>query len=349
VIGSWLDRARRRISYERNRIRSTAVLLLYHRVTRPEVDPYGLCVAPERFEEHLRVVRETGRPLALAELASRVRGGGVPDGAVCLTFDDGYRDNLHTARPLLARHDVPATVFVVAGEGGRERELWWDRLEDLFLHRDPLPDPLVAEVDGEPLRLSTRGEHTEAEPFDDAPPVDDARSWRLFASPRSARQRALRTAWERIRPLDAERREEAIDALFAAAGLRPRLRDDRRTMTAGELAELEEGGLVTVGAHTAEHLHLPSHPAAVQEADIRVGRERLEAWLGHPVDTFAYPFGALTDEAVATVRRLGFAAACSGEWAPVVSRSDPLRLPRVEVGDVDGEALARQLAGLMGR
>ena len=46
-----------------------------------------------------------------------------------ITFDDGYRDNLLVAKPLLEQHGLPATVFVTTGYVGPGRDFWWDELE----------------------------------------------------------------------------------------------------------------------------------------------------------------------------------------------------------------------------
>lgn len=100
---------------------------MYHRVAATEHDPLELCVAPERFVEHLDLLQSLGRIVPLAEIA-RVKGNGL---TVAITFDDGYADNALAAAPLLEKRDAPATVFVVAGAVGSGRAFWWDRLAAL--------------------------------------------------------------------------------------------------------------------------------------------------------------------------------------------------------------------------
>ena len=93
-----------------------AVVLLYHRVDRSAHDRWNLCVSPENFAAHLRCLRRCFRPITLAEITAMLENGRVQHGSIAVTFDDGYRDNLTTAMPILKQMGVPATFFI-AGDG----------------------------------------------------------------------------------------------------------------------------------------------------------------------------------------------------------------------------------------
>ncbi len=67
---------------------------------------------------------------------------------IAVTFDDGYANNLHAAKPLLERFTVPATVFVAVGALEDPREFWWDELDGLLLQPGTLPDALQLHVNG---------------------------------------------------------------------------------------------------------------------------------------------------------------------------------------------------------
>jgi peptidoglycan/xylan/chitin deacetylase (PgdA/CDA1 family) len=123
-------------------LRGDAAILLYHRVADLRSDLWKLAVAPERFSEHLELMRGAFNVITLRELVESLRTGTLAPRSLVITFDDGYRDNLHTAKPLLERHGLPATVFVVAGYVDSKREFWWDELEQLLQaeHGDRPPD-----------------------------------------------------------------------------------------------------------------------------------------------------------------------------------------------------------------
>ena len=58
--------------------RSRAVILLYHRVAAPMIDPLLLSVSPGHFEEHLAVIQKDYTPLSLADLAAAHAAGRDP-------------------------------------------------------------------------------------------------------------------------------------------------------------------------------------------------------------------------------------------------------------------------------
>ncbi|HEX2190952.1 MAG TPA: polysaccharide deacetylase family protein [Longimicrobiaceae bacterium] len=316
---TWWKRLRTASGRLRARWEAAPVVLMYHRVAEPGPDPSRLAVSPARFAEHLEVIRRHLRPLPLRALVAGLAERRLPRRAAVVTFDDGYADNLHAARPLLERHEVPATVFVVSGAVGRPEGFWWDRLVALLHRGGALPAAVEVEVGGERLALEPR------------------------ADPLSAR----RLLAERLRPMESAGREAVLDRLAAALGASAPHDPEARALTADELRALAADGLVEVGAHTVTHPELSALSPAAQEREIRESRARLEELVGEPVTSFSYPFGGrrqYTPDTVRLVREAGFASACTTSAALLLPSADPYRLPRVHVPDCDGDAFARLLS-----
>jgi len=99
-------------------------ILMYHQVGRPVegVPACDDCVSPERFERQIRAILDAGyKVMPLSSLIRSLRDGGPPPAgrSVVLTFDDGFRGQFVNAYPVLRRHRLPATLFVVPGYLGR--------------------------------------------------------------------------------------------------------------------------------------------------------------------------------------------------------------------------------------
>jgi peptidoglycan/xylan/chitin deacetylase (PgdA/CDA1 family) len=115
-------------------------VLMYHRVSpltpREARSPLmrDLTVHPTEFERQVRYLLEKGFSFLLArEVEEAVRlGRPLPEKAVALTFDDGYRDNFEHAFPILRKYRVPATIFLVSSTVGTANHLSWD---DVLLMR----------------------------------------------------------------------------------------------------------------------------------------------------------------------------------------------------------------------
>jgi peptidoglycan/xylan/chitin deacetylase (PgdA/CDA1 family) len=328
------------------RRRHQPIVLLYHRVGRVPSDPQLLCVTPDHFADHLQVIAGRHTPVRLGSLSAAALNGNVPPGAVAVTFDDGYLDNLLVAKPLLERSGIPATVFVTSGYVRNGRPFWWDELEHLLLRPGRLPAALTLEVGREKLRW---------ELGDDAAYVSDREgdrtAWTVLddrdPGPRELIYRAL---CERFRALDETDRERALEHLRAVAE-----HDDAadalmpRPLSPTELTRLAEGDLIEVGAHTVTHPVLSHLPAERQREEVAGSKRQLEEIVGRPVSSFAYPYGAATDfdeTTVSVVREAGFGRACANVPGRVTRQTDPFRLPRLVVRDYDGDELARRLSAL---
>ena len=89
--------------------------------------------------------------------------------------------------------------------------------------------------------------------------------------------------------------------------------------------------VVTIGAHTVDHVRLRGLPAQDQLQTISSSRKELEQLSGQAISHFAYPFGgrdSFDDSSVEAVRAAGFETACTTIPGNAVLTSDQHRLPR---------------------
>jgi peptidoglycan/xylan/chitin deacetylase (PgdA/CDA1 family) len=335
-----LGRVRQVARRVKNKIAPGALILMYHRVADEASDPWGLCVKPQHFAKHLEVLRKMVRPLQLQRLTQELDEGKHLHRSVAITFDDGYVDNLQSAKPLLERFDIPATIFVASGYTGQEREFWWDELERLFLQPGTLPKTLALKIEGHHYQweLGTDAHYSEAA-------FQRDRTWQAERQkPPSVRHSLYRSIWQLLKPLPEDERRRLLDELLTWADAKPQGRATHRPLTQAEVLALEQGNFIEVGAHTVMHPFLPALPVAAQQQEIQQGKIQLESILGHPVKSFAYPYGDYTADTVAVVREAGFTCACSTDKGNVRQQSDRFQLPRVSIQDWDKDEFARRLS-----
>jgi peptidoglycan/xylan/chitin deacetylase (PgdA/CDA1 family) len=99
-------------------------ILMYHGVGGASEDPFDLFVSSGRFAQQMQALRLLGlRGVSLGQLGDAVTRCDA-DGLVGLTFDDGYRDVLLSAAPILQRYGFTATMFAVSSLLGGENV--WD-------------------------------------------------------------------------------------------------------------------------------------------------------------------------------------------------------------------------------
>jgi peptidoglycan/xylan/chitin deacetylase (PgdA/CDA1 family) len=107
--------------------RKRTIFLCYHGVTaRPQrspEDPKGLHVNAERFAQHLDFLQTHYRLVSLGDyLRAQREGRPLPYYSVVMTFDDGFRNFLTVAAPMLAARNIPATVFLITDKAGEKTE-----------------------------------------------------------------------------------------------------------------------------------------------------------------------------------------------------------------------------------
>jgi peptidoglycan/xylan/chitin deacetylase (PgdA/CDA1 family) len=273
-------------------------ILIYHRVvTEPDpLAPDEVCA--REFDWQLGVLDRWFTVLPLRDAVARLRAGTLPVRSACVTFDDGYADNVTVALPILRRRGLSATFFLAAGfiDGGR---MWNDSVIETM--RRAQGDTLDARCIG----------------------LD-----RMDISTVALRRHGIDKLLSALKYLPQEERQVRVDKLAAESDCS--LPTDMM-MTTEQVRQLRANG-IEVGAHTMTHPILAQLDAERAEGEIRDGKLRLEAIIGAPVTLFAYPNGRpgrdYRPEHVAMVKRLGFEAAVSTAWGVARESSDPYQLPR---------------------
>jgi peptidoglycan/xylan/chitin deacetylase (PgdA/CDA1 family) len=293
-----------------------AVVLLYHRVTPLEPDPFSMAILPEQFDEQLRIIRECYEPLTLAELAAALRRRRVPRRGVAVTFDDGYADNLDVARPLLAAHGIPATMFVSTAYVKERREFWWDELERLMRHAAGSAAEVALEISGRRLVYDCLTEQ----------------SWSA----------ALMDLQFKMRSSTVAQIDRILQQLRARVGHQAdgEPRDSHRPLRIDELRLLGSNGLVEVGAHTRWHASLARASRGEQLDELGGSKRDLEEWLDAPVTSVSFPFGRrardYTRRTVRIAQGVGFEVAAVRCSARATALSSLMEVPRVVAPAVDG-------------
>ena len=292
------------------------LVLGWHNVTATPGFPAAPGAAERGFEQQMRALARTAHVLALEDALARLYAGErLPSRSVVITFDDGYRDNLAIAVPVLERLGLPATFFLVPRLLSGELGAWWETLGWAIgaRTRDTLS------WDGEAFAL-----HSEDE-----------------------RKRTYSTLARAMKRLDHEAREQAMTGIVES--LEPQGAEPQLFMNWEGARELVARGF-SVQSHTCSHFVLAREPPARQLRELADSRAQLESALGISISTIAYPYGGPAEyskDSVAAAREAGYRWALTTREGFATRATPPLEVRRCvmypERGIVDLLAQLRYL------
>jgi peptidoglycan/xylan/chitin deacetylase (PgdA/CDA1 family) len=243
-----------------------AILTLHHvRPQSPErFRPNQLLeITPQFLEKVLRRLRRQKLDLiSLDEMHRRMTEGDFTRRFACVTIDDGYRDTLQHAYPILKAQDAPFAVYVPTSFPDRIGELWWLALEAVVARNSH-------------VFLLVNGKE---QAFECATVKDKYHVFgELYGWVRSFRtEDELRHV---VRELSL--RYKVDIAAFC----------EELCMSWEELARLAADPLVTIGAHTVNHVMLAKTPERQARAEMAMSRSVIEASLGVRPQHLSYPVG----------------------------------------------------------
>ncbi|REL25215.1 polysaccharide deacetylase [Thalassotalea euphylliae] len=267
-------------------------ILIYHQVVAQHDVMRPSEPSADVFDWQMQLVANYYTPMSLSAAIQALKSDTLPDNALCVTFDDGYRNNLTVAEPILRKYGVPATVYVATGYTAG-RNMFNDRILDL-----------IGDTQRTQFNLSAADLDQQA------------------AESTASRIQLAHKVIGKIKYLHFNQRSEVVDQLYVDndADEAP-----HRMMTSAQIQELANKG-VEIGAHTQDHPILKSLKVSEQQQQIQASKETLEAMLDRPIRHFAYPNGKLNDDysgdTVEIIKALGFESAVSTHWGISARSSD---------------------------
>ncbi len=240
------------------------LVLCYHSVVPDEY----VCALPNaigetQFAQQMQILTREFHPVSASEVCDWFHGRTtLPKHPVLVTFDDGYRNNLIYAAPILLRHAIPALMFVTSGYIGTERVLWTQGI----YHR-------VLDWDQPTIPLPQGGEY--------AVPA--------AAEPRRALAAKVRA---QCKSIQSEQLAQYIEALSVPLQLRNGASADRLLafLCWNEIRELARLGF-EIGSHTVEHPVLTQVSHERLKTELEGSKAAIERELNCACRYFAYPNG----------------------------------------------------------
>jgi peptidoglycan/xylan/chitin deacetylase (PgdA/CDA1 family) len=315
-----LQRAVRR--HNRNRL----TVLCYHGVVSNGVCPdpylYRNTVTADEFESHLRILRGY-QPVTAQRVREWLREQrSLPERAVLVTLDDGYRNQLQVAAPLLRKHGVPALVGISTDYIGSDDVLWAMEVDMRVLS---WPKPHLRAPDEREFDMPNRA---------------GDRGW---ISAEIRRQCKTLSNAHRMSYVDEVLRKHPVqDAMLADPEL-------WKFMNWDEVRELH-GHDIEIASHTCSHPILSRLAPEDLGDELERSKSRIEEELSAECNSLIYPNGAAGDttpDVMHAVRSADYDLAFTLMETINPERPDPLAIDRIGIpGHTTIEAFHFRVSGL---
>lgn len=306
-------------------------ILMFHRVT-PETNTVrihnqlSLEITPEHFERTINFfLKEKYVFISLDQLYDGFTKGILPKKKfVVITFDDGYKDNLDIAYPILKKYDIPFTVYITTGIPNKSAILWWYILEDMI--RDM--DTIKFFWNREKYIYNTRTISEKEIAFE---------LIQTFVH----KNFTLETSLELFSTLFKDF-EPDLTKYSSIIG-----------MSWDEVRKLNSDPLASIGAHTVNHYPLSRLRFDDLMSEIRNSKIELEKQLRQPIKHFAYPYGKFSSASIREfecAKNLGFQTATTTNIGNLFEEHSKLlySLPRISINRATNQhVLKMQTSGLL--
>jgi peptidoglycan/xylan/chitin deacetylase (PgdA/CDA1 family) len=291
------------------------IVPMYHRIiTDSKKDPFklGMCIKSETFEKQLSYFKSNFNSIRLKDYQhNTIDYNDKPN--ISITFDDGYKDNIEIAMPLLMKYKLDSTFFICCSILTNDKEFWWDIIINAFSDTsvkvvDLLSSPVNLKLKPFKLNILNKKKHC---------------------------QTILNELWK-ISDIDAiyDTAYYIEDKLLGYRNKIPKINEH-------DIQELYKNGF-EIAAHSLTHPNMNIISSDQQALELKRSKNILEDIIGDNIDGFAYPAGHENEQLIHQVKASGYKYAV-GTRKGVNRNYNPFSIERFGVAESSVSDMKRSI------
>jgi len=302
------------------RYKGKASILCYHRVVSDNIfisedgPQKNLLISKVNFENHMEYISKTYSLVSMDDLVLHLKSKSR-EFKVAITFDDGYKDNLTNALPILEKYNIPAIIYVCTRFLDNDCKMWWYQLWDHISNNNE-------------INFSWQSSNF---------------SFNVTTSNR--KHKIYNYLSELIKPLNYQDQNKLLKAIC-----NERLMDYKfLCLTWEDVIQLSRNPLITIGCHT--HTHSSLKNMAIEEAyfELSESKKIIEDKINNKVSHLAFPFGSKDDvssDLNILAKECGFESAVETTVKTLDDGEHLFSLPRLTTYNSDWKKIRSKLSGL---
>jgi peptidoglycan/xylan/chitin deacetylase (PgdA/CDA1 family) len=242
--------------------RPNFIILYYHRVIEDKDFDYDmgpnihLCVKKSEFEVQMAYIAHNYDLISIDDLYKN--NFKCEKFSVAVTFDDGYKDNLEVAYPILKKYNIPSTIYIVSRNIISKPWAWWIELWNF---------------------LSKNKSFKNEDKLINIEKINDKKKYYFNLK-------------NKIKKLNYTEQISFFNKLTSSI---TRENHDDIYLNLDDLKKIKNKKLITLGCHTHDHLCFSYLEKNEIEKQINMCKEIIEQKVNIPVEHFAYPYGSKED------------------------------------------------------
>ena len=237
-------------------------ILMYHGIS-----PLALPI--QEFEKQLGFIKENFETYWVSEIPNilQMKNGKKP--RIVLTFDDGLKNHMTNALPLIEKYGIKATFYIPVGLVENQEMLWNHEIRCLLILSDPeeLPEEFV-----------------------------------VIQKNEKEKNKAISKYIENLKTLNIDDRrliQQSLRDKRNGRDLLPWMREEYQLMSCEDLKNMSR--LVEIGSHSLTHPILTTISDDQLTKEIKDSRTQLELLTGKPIVSFCYPNGIFSPRVIKKV------------------------------------------------